>query len=117
MNVDAGLALIAVAVVPLAVLWILAVAHILVRRRDLSVAGKGIWMVAIIAVPYLGVLIYAALRPPQPRRRSDSADPTAVGVALRRLDELVDDHDSGVISEEQFSQRKAAIFGLERPTP
>lgn len=41
--------------------WLLVVAAIdLLRRRDLGLGGKAAWMVALLGLPYLGVLAYIA---------------------------------------------------------
>lgn len=42
-------------------IWLLVVAAIdLARHRDLAPGGKAAWLVALVALPYLGVLAYIA---------------------------------------------------------
>lgn len=112
MTVDASFLLIALVLVPLLVLWIVALLDILVRRRDLSVGGKAIWSVLVIVVPYIGLLIYAALRPPRSPTPTGGEDQTAAGSAIRQLARLVTAHEDGSITDEEFAQHKYAVFGL-----
>src|SRR4051794_28604574 len=44
-------------VVPLAMLWFYAIFDVF-RRRDISGVAKALWLLAIIIVPYLGVIFY-----------------------------------------------------------
>lgn len=44
-------------VVPLTALWFFAIFDIF-RRRDMSGLAKALWLLAIILVPYLGVVFY-----------------------------------------------------------
>ena len=112
---DASPFLIAVVLVPLLILWVVALFHILVRRKDLSVRGKLIWSGFVIVVPYVGLLIYAALRPPRSPTPTGGEDRTAAGAAIEQLAQLVSAHEDGSISDEEFSQRKYAVFGLTDP--
>ncbi len=100
---------------PLIVLWILAVFHILVRRRDLSVAAKALWTVIVVLVPYVGLLLYYGLRPPRPPQ-GDGGDDDASGTAIRRLVALADDHAAGRIDGDSFARQKEAVFGLAPPS-
>lgn len=115
MTADLGFLLIALVLVPLVILWFVALFHILVRREDLSVGWKAIWSGVVIAVPYVGLLIYAALRPPRSPTPTGGEDGTAAGAAIKQLAQLATAHDDGTISDEEFSQRKRAVFGLTDP--
>jgi hypothetical protein len=115
-TVDASFLLIALVLVPLLVLWIVALFHILVRRRDLSVGRKAIWSVLVIVVPYIGLLIYAALRPPRSPTPTGGEDQTAAGSAIEELAQLVTAHEDGSITDEEFAHHKYAVFGLADPS-
>jgi hypothetical protein len=117
MNADLTLLLSALVVIPLVILWVAALFHIVVRRHDLSFGGKAIWSGIVILVPYIGVLLYAAFRPPRPPTPTGGNDPTAAGTAIEQLADLVDAHEHGSITDDEFSERKAAVFGLAGPTP
>ena len=116
MNADTSTLLSALVLIPLAILWMMALFHILARRRDLSTPRKIIWSGLVVLVPYLGVLMYGALRPPRPPTPSGGEDPTASGAAIEQLAKLVDAHGDGSINDEEFSEAKAAVFGLTDPT-
>ena len=115
MTVDARFLLVALVLVPLVILWIVALFHIVVRRHDLSFGRKVIWSGLVIMVPYIGLLIYAALRPPRAPTPTGGEDQTAAGAAIEQLARLVTAHDDGSITDEEFSQRKYAVFGLADP--
>lgn len=104
-----------IVLVPLFAMWVVALFHILAKRDDLSVGWKGIWSAIVVLLPYLGVLIYAFIRPPAQAKGSGAGDSTATGQAIDRVHRLVVDHDSGAITDEQFASRKAAVFGIASP--
>ncbi len=52
-----GTGLAAAALVAWIVVWLL-VAIRIVRRRDLGVAGKLLWLVVILVIPLLGLFVY-----------------------------------------------------------
>ena len=54
--------LIAAAVVLFLVLWIRAVIDVL-RRPDLTPAGKGGWAIGMLLLPFVGLLVYMMARP------------------------------------------------------
>jgi hypothetical protein len=54
--------LIVVAVVLFVFLWVRAVID-LFRRPDLSGGGKVLWAVAMLVLPFIGLLVYTMLRP------------------------------------------------------
>jgi len=114
--VDTTFLLTALVLVPLAILWIVALLHIFLRRRDLSFARKAIWSGFVILVPYVGVFFYAALRPPRPPTPTGGEDQTAAGAAIEQLSRLITAHDDGSITDDEFAQRKYAVFGLAGST-
>ena len=113
---DTTFLLTALVLVPLAILWIVALLHIFLRRRDLSFARKAIWSGFVILVPYVGVFFYAALRPPRPPTPTGGEDQTAAGAAIEQLSRLITAHDDGSITDDEFAQRKYAVFGLAGST-
>ncbi|WP_068108785.1 SHOCT domain-containing protein [Tropicimonas marinistellae] len=92
--------------------------------EDLSGLNKGLWLLGVIVVPWLGVLLYLVLRGDsmQERRRQAAADlqeaqkayiREAAGApsAADELAKLADLKEKGVISEEEFAAQKAKILG------
>ncbi len=106
---------IAIIVIPLAGIWIVALTHIIAKRSDLSLGWKGIWSTVVIAIPYIGVLIYAFVRPPTPLRGDRDSDPTATRTAIDEIHRLVSEHDDGAITDVHFASKKAAVLGLGIP--
>ncbi|MGB9358351.1 MAG: PLDc N-terminal domain-containing protein [Acidimicrobiia bacterium] len=114
MSVEAGLALVVLVIAPLFVLWIVALFHIVAGRPDLSIGGKSIWSAIVLLLGYAGLLLYVMFRPPRPVARTGAEDKAVGRKALRRLSQLIADHDAGSISDEEFARDKAAVFGLEQ---
>jgi nitric oxide reductase large subunit len=50
-------------VLPLVLLWVYALVDV-IRRDDLNSPAKTLWVVAILVIPYIGALIYLAIRAP-----------------------------------------------------
>ena len=130
MTADATLLLTALVIVPLVILWIAALFHIVVRRPDLSFGRKAIWSGLVVLVPYIGVLMYAALRPPRPPTPTGGEDQTAAGAAIeatrptRRCPRWRSDHRRGVLAAQgrRFRSRRSdrlirARGGTRTPTP
>jgi H+/Cl- antiporter ClcA len=53
----------AVLLLPALLLWLYALVDV-IRRDDLSSAAKTLWVIPILVLPYLGALIYLAIRAP-----------------------------------------------------
>ena len=54
--------LLAVFVIPVLILWGYAIVS-LVGRRDLGIGAKLLWLLAILALPLIGSILYFMLRP------------------------------------------------------
>jgi hypothetical protein len=53
----------ALLLLPALLLWLYALVDV-VRRDDLSSAAKTLWVIPIVVLPYLGALVYLAIRAP-----------------------------------------------------
>ena len=62
-----GQGLVAVALVAWILVWLL-IAERIVRRRDLGIAGKLLWLVVILAVPFIGLFVYSLWSAARPSR-------------------------------------------------
>ncbi|MEA2023060.1 MAG: hypothetical protein U9N79_02080 [Actinomycetota bacterium] len=110
---DAGpIIAIGIVLVPLVAMWIFSLFNIVVKRNDLSIGWKGIWSAIVILIPYIGVLVYAVVRPPAQAMGPDQNDSTATGQAMDRIRRVTAEHDSGSITDEEFAADKAAVFGI-----
>ena len=88
------------------------------RRDDLSGAMKGVWILLLFVLPFLGALIYIIARPkatPQDVRmmaQAEAAAKAAGGVSTAdELAKLAQLRDSGVISVPEYEKLKAQIVG------
>jgi hypothetical protein len=52
-----------VLLLPALLLWLYAIVDV-IRRDDLTSAAKTLWVIPIVLLPYLGALIYLAIRAP-----------------------------------------------------
>jgi Short C-terminal domain/Phospholipase_D-nuclease N-terminal len=103
--------------VPLVMLWVFALVD-LARRADLSSLAKGLWAVAIVLLPIIGMLVYFITRPDD-----EGVPAAAVGnqqqnlsgdLSLDKLDEiekLAELRDSGALTDDEFSTMKRKILG------
>ena len=62
-----GTLLVAAAVVLWLVLWVGVVIEV-IRRRDLGIGGKVLWIVIVLVLPFIGLFIYALVRAARPAR-------------------------------------------------
>ncbi|MCL1598307.1 MAG: SHOCT domain-containing protein [Actinomycetia bacterium] len=103
--------------VPLVMLWVFTLVD-LAHRQDLSGVAKGLWAVAVVLLPIVGMLVYFITRP------DDVETPMATGVrsggearvelTLNQLDEiekLAELRDSGALTDDEFAMMKAKILG------
>ena len=62
-----GTLLVAAAVALWLVLWVGVVIEV-VRRRDLGIGGKALWIVIVLVLPFIGLFVYALFRAARPAR-------------------------------------------------
>jgi hypothetical protein len=60
--------LIAAVVVLFLVMWVRAVIDVF-RRPDLTRGAQGAWMIGMLVIPFIGLLVYTMLRPPDSQLR------------------------------------------------
>ena len=97
--------MIAIFVVPLIVLFGYAVYDV-VRRHDIRVLHKSLWLIGFIVIPIIGPLVYLVIRPPgttaqEAAMAGDEASRT------KELMELADLHDRGKLTDAEFEHVKA----------
>jgi len=103
---------------PLVLLWTFALVDIF-RRADMSGAGKALWVVIVIFLPFVGTLVYMVFRPAAMRDQrmiKDEFDttstfrygaPTDNATQLRVLSDL---HDAGKLTDAEFDNEKTRIL-------
>jgi Phospholipase_D-nuclease N-terminal/Short C-terminal domain len=108
---------------PLAMIWGFALVDIF-RRDDVGGGWKALWVVCVLALPFVGTLIYLVARPSgatmEERAMLDDARRYAVaepsnGVA--QLKTLADLHDRGKLTDSEFAAEKARLLGTESTVP
>ena len=86
-------------------------------RDDLTGVMKGIWIVALIFIPWLGALVYIITRPKvtatdvQMMVRAEAAGQAAAKVSTAdELAKLADLKEKGVINDAQYEELKAKLI-------
>ena len=102
--------------VPLIMLWVFSLTD-LTHRRELSGAAKGLWAVAIVLLPLLGMLLYFITRPNDAVSTEDwdvvvgTVPPGTISddriTELERIAKLKDD---GAITDEEYLKLKVEVL-------
>ncbi len=112
------LALLFFVFIPMAILWFRTIMDIF-DRRDLSGLSKGLWLVAVVALPLVGVLAYLFTRPvtDQDRERFEASEQAAhrqqvvagysIATEIEKLDGL---RSKGVITDAEFDRQRATLL-------
>jgi hypothetical protein len=105
--------------IPMLMLWLFTLTD-LSKRADISSVSKGLWAVAVVFLPLIGMLVYFIARPTEPemqpdpavrmREIIDEADPSSTVDQLERIVEL---HESGILSEDEFASAKAKLLDTQ----
>jgi len=103
--------------VPVVMLWAFALTD-LAHRRNLSGTAKGLWAVAIVLLPLIGMLVYFITRPndavasASPDIVPDTADLImATDEQITELERLAMLKDDGAITDDEFTRLKAQVLG------
>jgi len=99
-------------------IWIfIAVFADIFRRNDISGGTKAVWVIVLVILPFLGALIYMAMRPKataqdvQMMAQAEAAQKAAAGVStadeLAKLQQL---KAAGTISDAEFEALKAKLM-------
>ncbi len=103
--------------VPLVMLWVFTLVD-LAHRKDLSGIAKGLWAVAVVLLPIIGMLVYFITRPDDVDVSAASGtEPAAEPVAdltyekLDEIEKLAELRDSGALTDEEFTTMKTKILG------
>ena len=110
----------------LMVAWIWVIVGVIsdvMRSKDLSGLAKGLWVLGIIVVPWLGVLAYFVLRGDGMAERNVQAlveveearrayiQHVAGTSTADELAKLADLRDKGVVTDDEFQAQKAKLLG------
>jgi hypothetical protein len=84
-----------------------------VRRRDISGMKKALWIIFMLALPFLGILAYIVSRPQDAGdawAMSGQAAPAGSGTPVDEIARLNALRQSGAITEAEFTQLKAGVI-------
>jgi hypothetical protein len=98
--------------IPLFLLWVAVIVDLL-RRKDLSIGKKLMWLVIVVVTVYIGVVLYFIFRPvppPSGKREHDKDDRASAIVA--GIEVLHVQHDAGDISDDAYLNAKRELLGL-----
>lgn len=102
--------------VPLLVLWIFTLGD-LARRTDISGLARGLWAVAVVLLPVIGMLVYFLTRPDSPEMAPKPDVGTSQIMAdspsdstIDQLEKLAELHKSGTLSAEEFASFKTKLL-------
>jgi hypothetical protein len=108
--------------------WLMALFHVfadIFRSHDMGGLAKAVWLIFVIALPFLGVFVYLIARGGKMTEHA-VADAEAQDAALQsyvkqaagtsgpgdQLRELVTLHDSGAISDSEYEAGKAKVLAV-----
>lgn len=102
--------------VPLVMLWLFTLTD-LSRRADLSGPAKGLWAVAVVLLPLIGMLVYFTTRPDSPAiapgavpGKTGVEDVTEFDTMINHVERLAELHEAGTLSDEEFAAAKARLI-------
>ena len=102
-------------VVPLFIFFGYAVFDI-IKRHDIGLGHKAIWLLVFCIVPIIGPLVYLVVRPPGTTAQEERLAGDAASQAAE-LATLADLHDRGKLSDEEFSHFKAQHADVAHEMP
>jgi hypothetical protein len=103
--------------IPLILLWLFTL-NDLTRRSDMSGLSKGLWAVAVVFLPVIGMLLYFIVRPDAPVMaapagvvRSDDRDQPLSDADIEELEKMHRLRESGAITGAEFASLKTKMLG------
>ncbi len=102
--------------VPLVLLWVFTLVD-LAHRKDLSSLARGLWAVAVVLLPLIGMLVYFVTRPEgvETSTAAGVQPPGDASVApmheqLDEIEKLAELRDSGALTDQEFASIKAKML-------
>lgn len=112
------LALLLFVFIPMAILWFRTIMDIF-DRQDLTGISKGLWLLAVVVFPLIGVLAYLFTRPvtdqdreraqayQQAARQQQVAASFSIAGEIEKLDGLLT---KGLITQDEFNRQRTALL-------
>jgi hypothetical protein len=102
--------------VPLIMLWVFTLTD-LAHRKDLSGIAMGLWAVAIVLLPVIGMLVYFITRPDNAVASGDWDVVPGTVAPIMTTDERITElerltllKDDGAITDEEYTQLKTQVL-------
>jgi hypothetical protein len=109
--VDSTILRLVVFSLPLFVIVGLALFDVLARQPSMQLVQRAGWVAVIVLLPVLGALGYALFRPPRSAAGKATAEHEEARSVMRRLGQMIEHHDTGALSDEEFTREKSELFG------
>lgn len=112
LEITAEVLLVIAVTVPLFLLWVAVIVDLL-RRKDLSLWKKLMWLVIVVLTIHIGVLLYFIFRPvpPPSGKREHNKDERASAI-VTSIEALHVQHSAGDISNNAYLDAKRELLGL-----
>lgn len=112
LETTADVLLVIAVTVPLFLLWVAVIVDLL-RRKDLSIGKKVMWLAIVVFAVHIGVLLYFIFRPipPPSGKREHNKDERASAI-VTRIEVLHTQHNDGDISDATYLDAKRELLGL-----
>jgi hypothetical protein len=103
--------------IPLLLLWLFTL-NDLTKRSDMSGLSKGLWAIAVVFLPVIGMLLYFIVRPDAPVMaapagvvQSDDGDQSLSDADSEELEKMHRLKESGAITDTEFASLKTKMLG------
>lgn len=103
--------------IPLILLWLFTL-NDLTKRSDMSGLSKGLWAVAVVFLPIIGMVLYFIVRPDTPIAaaptgvvQSDDSDQPLSDADIEELEKMHRLRESGAITDAEFVSLKTKMLG------
>ena len=112
LELTAELLLVIAITVPLALLWVAVIVDLL-RRKDLGVGRKVMWLAIVVFTVHIGVLLYFVFRPipPPAGKRARDKDEHASAI-VSSIEQLHEEHEAGGLPDDAYLSAKRQLLGL-----
>ncbi len=103
--------------IPLLLLWLFTL-NDLTKRSDMSGLSKGLWAIAVVFLPVIGMLLYFIVRPDAPVMaapagvvQSDDGDQSLSDADSEELEKMHRLKELGAITDTEFASLKTKMLG------
>jgi len=98
--------------VPLFLLWVAVIVDLL-RRKDLRIGRRLMWLAIVVFGAHIGVLLYFIFRPiPPPSGKREHDKDERASAIVTEIEVLHSQHDDGDISDATYLDAKRGLLGL-----